>query len=333
MRAHVRRHRHLHQQRLGDQSRLHRADRHAPLRSHPAGEHPRHFRHLARLPASPEAGAESAHPDALAAARSATQVVRGALGLFALQVWDVAVHARTRGAVPRGRHRLQRAVATDDDRDRGRGVCARWRCHDEPLAQARDRGRCRSRHPQQARAQLECVPVLLAGLLKHFGQAGPAEIPSKRRFTYRFVIWRARSMGIPMRMPPAHPFNPLSALRLIIAAGGDRRAAGTVLDAVFRDGRDVSDPAVIADLAPLLGVTNPQAAIADPAVKERLRANTDWAISRGIFGVPTLVIGEELFWGHDAVDMALEYLNRPEAFADPEMRAADVLPVGVTRER
>src|SRR5207253_848663 len=74
--------------------------------------------------------------------------------------------------------------------------------------------------------QLECVPVLLAGLLKHFGQAGPAEIPSKRRFTYRFVIWRARSMGIPMRMPPAHPFNPLSALRLIIAAGaGDRRGA------------------------------------------------------------------------------------------------------------
>jgi len=181
--------------------------------------------------------------------------------------------------------------------------------------------------------QLECVPVLLAGLLKHFGQAGPAEIPSKRRFTYRFVIWRARSMGIPMRMPPAHPFNPLSALRLIIAAGGDRRAAGTVLDAVFRDGRDVSDPAVIADLAPLLGVTNPQAAIADPAVKERLRANTDWAISRGIFGVPTLVIGEELFWGHDAVDMALEYLKRPQAFADAAMQAADTVPVGVVRRK
>ena len=44
-------------------------------------------------------------------------------------------------------------------------------------------------------------------------------------------------------------------------------------------------------------------------------------------------IGAELFWGHDAVDMALEYLNRPEAFADPEMRAVDLLPVGVTRER
>jgi 2-hydroxychromene-2-carboxylate isomerase len=90
---------------------------------------------------------------------------------------------------------------------------------------------------------------------------------------------------------------------------------------------------VIGDLARTLGVADPQTTLVDPAVKQRLRANTDWAIARGIFGVPTLVIGEELFWGHDAVEMALEYLNRPEAFADPQMRAADALPVGVTRER
>jgi 2-hydroxychromene-2-carboxylate isomerase len=136
-----------------------------------------------------------------------------------------------------------------------------------------------------------------------------------------------------MRMPPAHPFNPLAGLRLIIAAGSDRRAAGTVLDAAFREGRDLSDPEVIAHLARALGVTNPPAAIGDPAVKERLRANTDWAISRGVFGVPTLVIGEELFWGHDAIDMALDYLSRPEAFADPQMRAADTVPVGASRTR
>ncbi len=177
------------------------------------------------------------------------------------------------------------------------------------------------------------VPVLFAGLLQHFGQLGPAEIPSKRRFTYRFVLWRARQLGLPMRMPPAHPFNPLSALRLIIAAGSDRRAAGTVLDAVFRDGRDVSDPAVIADLARLLGIADPQVAIADPAIKQRLRDNTAWASARGVFGVPTLVIGKELFWGHDAFDMALEYLRHPDAFRDPDMQAADTLPIGVTRSR
>ena len=177
------------------------------------------------------------------------------------------------------------------------------------------------------------VPVLFAGLLKHFGQLGPAEIPSKRRFTYRFVLWRARQLGLPMRMPPAHPFNPLPALRLIIAAGSDRRAAGTVLDAVFRDGRDVADPAVIAALARELGVADVPAAVDDSTVKQRLRDNTAWASARGVFGVPTLVIGKELFWGHDAFDMALEYLRHPDAFRDPDMQAADTLPIGATRNR
>ena len=179
--------------------------------------------------------------------------------------------------------------------------------------------------------QLELVPVLFAGLLEHFGQLGPAEIPAKRRFTYRFVLWRARRSGVPMRLPPAHPFNPLAALRLIIVAGCDRRAAGTVLDAVFRDGRDVSDPAVIADLAQQLGVSDPQVALADPAVKQRLRDNTSWAAARGVFGVPTLLIGEELFWGDDAFDMALDYLTRPERFRDPAMQAVDALPVAAAR--
>ncbi|HUJ52354.1 MAG TPA: 2-hydroxychromene-2-carboxylate isomerase [Steroidobacteraceae bacterium] len=181
--------------------------------------------------------------------------------------------------------------------------------------------------------QLEFVPVLLAGLLERFGQLGPAEIASKRRFTYRFALWRARRLGMAMRLPPAHPFNPLAALRLIIAAGSDRRAVGAVLDAVFRDGRNVSDPAVIADLAHELGVADPQPALATPAIKQRLRENTEWAAARGIFGVPTLVVGEEFFWGHDAVDMALEYLDDPQAFEDASMRAVEHLPVGVERQR
>jgi 2-hydroxychromene-2-carboxylate isomerase len=184
-----------------------------------------------------------------------------------------------------------------------------------------------------AHVELRFVPVLLAPMLNHFGQVGPAEIPSKRTFTYRFVLWRAQRSGVPMRFPPAHPFNPLAGLRLIVAAGSDRRAAGTVLDAVFRDGRDLTDAAVIADLARTLGVAEPERAIADPAVKQRLRENTDWAIARGVFGVPTLVIGEELFWGHDAFEMALDYLAEPGAFHTAQMRAVERLPVGVERVR
>jgi 2-hydroxychromene-2-carboxylate isomerase len=183
-----------------------------------------------------------------------------------------------------------------------------------------------------AHVELRYVPVLFAGILNHFGQLGPAEIPSKRRFTYRFVMWRARQMGLPLKFPPAHPFNPLPALRLVIAAGSDRRAAGAVLDAVFRDGRDLADAAVVADLARELGVAEPKSALADPAVKERLRANTDWAIERGVFGVPALIVGEEIFWGHDAFAMALEYLAEPKPF-ERDDRAIASLPVGVERVR
>lgn len=183
-----------------------------------------------------------------------------------------------------------------------------------------------------ADTRVEPVPVLFAGLLQHFGQLGPAEIPSKRRFTYAFVLWRARQLGIPMRMPPAHPFNPLPALRLIIAAGSDWRAVHSVFDAVFQHGRDVSDESVLAELALGLGIEDWRAAINDPVIKQKLRDNTERACSLGVFGVPTLVVGRELFWGQDAFQMAVEYLTDPRAL-DGDLAAAAALPVGIMRTR
>jgi len=184
-----------------------------------------------------------------------------------------------------------------------------------------------------AGTQVELVPVLFAGLLNHYGQLGNAEIPSKRRFTYRFVVWQARKMGVTLKMPPAHPFNPLNALRLVIAAGSDRRSVETAFDFVFGQGRDVADPVVLADLARELGIADVQAALNDPDVKQTLRKNTDWAIARGVFGVPTFVAGDELFWGHDAIDMVVDYLRDPAGFEDAEMSRIDTLPVGITRPR
>ena len=180
---------------------------------------------------------------------------------------------------------------------------------------------------------LEYVPVLFGAILNHHGQLGPAEIPSKRRFTYRFALWRAAQAGVPMRMPPAHPFNPLGALRLLIAAGSDARAAGTLLDAVFMQGRDVSDAKILGEIARELGVPDLEAALASAEVKQRLRENTEWALARGVFGVPTFVIGDELFWGQDAFEMVLDYLRDPAPFESAEMRRIETLPVAVTRTR
>ena len=62
-------------------------------------------------------------------------------------------------------------------------------------------------------ARIVYKPVLFAGLLNHWGQKGPAEIPAKRLWTYRYCAWRAGVLGIPFRFPAAHPFNPLQHLR------------------------------------------------------------------------------------------------------------------------
>src|ERR1700761_2760489 len=100
-----------------------------------------------------------------------------------------------------------------------------------------------------AGTEVRLVPVLFAGLLKHHGQLGPAEIAPKRRFTYRFVVWRGREKGVSFRVAPAHPFNPLQALRLVVAAGSTSAAVETAFDFVFGRGLDVSRSDVLELLA------------------------------------------------------------------------------------
>src|SRR5580698_2917593 len=75
--------------------------------------------------------------------------------------------------------------------------------------------------------EIEYVPVLFAGVLKHYGHKGPAEIPPKRIYTYRQLVWLAGQLGIPFKFPPAHPFNPIQALRLVLAAGPGRENVET----------------------------------------------------------------------------------------------------------
>lgn len=182
------------------------------------------------------------------------------------------------------------------------------------------------------RIRLAPVPVVLGALLSHYGQKGPAEIPPKRWHTYRYCQWRAARLGVAMRFPPAHPFNPIAALRLITALGASAAAVDAVFDAAFGNGEDISDPAVLARLGAALGLADTAAAIARPEVKERLRANTDAAIAAGIFGVPGIVVNDELFWGEDMTEMLLDYLDNPDLFRSPEMQRLRTLPEAVRRQ-
>ena len=180
--------------------------------------------------------------------------------------------------------------------------------------------------------EVEYVPVLFAGLLKHWEHKGPAEIPGKRVFMYRQLNWLARHQGIPFRMPPAHPFNPLPVLRLVIASDPTREHVEAAFDLIWKEGRDVAAPEVLAELGKRLGVKDMQATMADEGVKAKLKANTDAAIAKGVFGVPTFLIGDAMFWGQDSLDMMLDYMKDPTLFDAPEMRRVHDLPVGMARK-
>ncbi|MCP5459661.1 MAG: 2-hydroxychromene-2-carboxylate isomerase [Gammaproteobacteria bacterium] len=174
-------------------------------------------------------------------------------------------------------------------------------------------------------------PVLLAGLLKHWDTKGPAETPPRRRFTYRHVLWLARHHGIDLRMPPAHPFNPLAALRLAIALESRPEAIREIFRFFWRDGHSSDNPVAWKALTDKLGVKDVEERLAFPAVKQELRDNTEQAIHHGVFGVPTFRVDKELFWGFDAGGMLLDYLHDPHQFDDPEMVRVSNLPEGVMR--
>jgi len=183
-----------------------------------------------------------------------------------------------------------------------------------------------------AGTEVDYVPVLFAGLLKAHGHKGPAEIPEKRRQTYRMCVWLAREAGIPMRFPPAHPFNPLHVLRLLLAAGASPQHVDSVLSCVWERGEDPNRPEVFSALAARLGVADPAAAIAAPAVKAALVANTARAVARGVYGVPTFDFNGELFWGADALGMMRDYAADPAMFNAGEFARVDALPAAVMRK-
>ena len=183
------------------------------------------------------------------------------------------------------------------------------------------------------RVEITAMPIVFGAVLAHHGQLGPAEIAGKREFTYRFVQWQADHSGLALRFPPAHPFNSLAALRLCIAAGSDWNSVSAIFDSIWRDGNSGTTAAELAAVGNELGIVDVAAAIGRDDVKTRLRTNTERAIAAGIFGVPALQIGGELFWGSDASPMIDAYLDDPHAFASSEYQRIATLPRGVERKR
>ena len=151
---------------------------------------------------------------------------------------------------------------------------------------------------------IEPVPVLLAGLLDAHERLGPAEVPVHMRWMWKNVLRKTALLRVAMNPPAFHPFNPLLALRvssLPLAHAERTRLIQALFEAVWVRGLHVTDPGVVEAVADGAGLAGAAlvASAQQAEGKARLREQTDDAIARGVFGVPTMIVGEELFWGYD----------------------------------
>jgi len=172
-------------------------------------------------------------------------------------------------------------------------------------------------------------PVLLGALLQQHANPGPAGIAPKRDWTYRHVTWLGYAQGTPLQMPARHPFNPLPLLRQALACSDDgsinRYVTGTVLRHVWQGGHDALDASRLADLAALLAEQlRPGQDTTSEAPKALLRANTEAATARGVFGVPALEVDGKVFWGYDSLPMLRAYLEGDAWFGQGWESAASV---------
>ncbi len=159
-------------------------------------------------------------------------------------------------------------------------------------------------------------PVVLGAVFKAAGNRMPAQVPAKaRHMALDLQRWAAR-YDVPFRFSSRFPVNAIQAMRLVLV--GERHGrAGEVAMAAFRalwvDDRDITDPAELRAIAQTAGLDPDQAlaALGDPEIKDRLRALTDEAVERGVFGAPAIFVGGELFWGNDRMHFVEAALARP----------------------
>ena len=177
-------------------------------------------------------------------------------------------------------------------------------------------------------------PVVFGALLKHWGQLGPAEIVPKRIFTYRFFKWKADRLGIEYTMPPSHPFNPLPALLSCIAGNSTYEVTKEIFDIIYKQGEQPDQKEGKEKLETLLNkYPSEYSELDESALKKILRTNTSRAIENGVFGVPTFVVDQQIFWGGDSSDMMLDFIKNPELFSSEEMQRVSSMPMGLIRNK
>lgn len=166
-------------------------------------------------------------------------------------------------------------------------------------------------------SELSYIPMLLGGVFKATGNASPAMIPAKGRYMFQDLDRFAKRYGVQLRFNPHFPINTLILMRAVtgMQMRQPQRFAEFV-DCLFKalwvEGRNLNDPQTVAAVLTENGF-DPQAIMAltnDESVKAALKENTEAAIKRGVFGAPSMFIGDQLFFGQDRLDFVEEALRQ-----------------------
>jgi 2-hydroxychromene-2-carboxylate isomerase len=158
-------------------------------------------------------------------------------------------------------------------------------------------------------------PMLLGAAFKVSGQHILTEIPLKGEYSKHDFQRSARFHGVEFKLPGTFPISTVNTARALLwlQSTGSAKAAAFVqraFRAYFVEDRNINDPEVIGEIARELGIDAKAmlAALQDPAIKDRLKAQVDQAIARGIFGAPFFFVDGEPFWGHDRLPQMERWL-------------------------
>jgi 2-hydroxychromene-2-carboxylate isomerase len=160
-------------------------------------------------------------------------------------------------------------------------------------------------------------PIMLGAAFKETGAKPLTQTPLKGPYLVHDVPRFARLLGVPLRLPPVMPMNSLAASRACLwveehNSDQAKSLAKALLHAHWGEGRDLSAPEAVAEVAAGLGITRDQllAAVADQRIKDRLKERTQAAIERGVFGSPFIFVDGEPFWGADRLPQVEAWLSK-----------------------
>ncbi|WLH33938.1 2-hydroxychromene-2-carboxylate isomerase [Pseudomonas sp. FP2196] len=165
-------------------------------------------------------------------------------------------------------------------------------------------------------SELTYIPMLLGGVFKATGNASPAMIPAKGRYMFQDLDRYAKRYGVPLKFNPHFPINTLLLMRAVTGIQlrqPERFEAfiNCLFAALWVEGANLNDPVTVAgvlsehgfDPDEVLALTN------DETVKAALKVNTETAVKRGVFGAPTIFVGNQMFFGQDRLDFVEEALT------------------------